>query len=147
MTPEETVAAFFRAFYDRDWDRVGAFFGDDSVYWDVPLGPQAAAKGAAGVVSRLRGSIELLAGFADDHLRTVADGETVMTEHAEIWTWASGETVALPVASVHVVRDGVIVLWKDYWDFQTLMGAAPQAWLDAVATQDLSWRHDATGVR
>jgi len=146
-TPKETVVAFWDALYERDWEAISSFFGDDSVYWDVPAGPGGAAKGAGGIEKRLRLGLEGLAGYEHDHLRTVAEGDTVVTEHTETWTWASGETVTLPFVSVQVVRDGVIVLWKDYWDYQTLMSAAPQAWHDRLADADLSWVFDATGIR
>jgi limonene-1,2-epoxide hydrolase len=145
--PRHLVAAFWSALYDRDWDRIAAFFGDDSVYWDVPAGPGAAAKGALAIVTRLALGLEGLAGYAHDHLRTVADGDTVVTEHTETWTWASGESVTLPFVSVQVVREGVIALWKDYWDYGTLMSAAPQSWHDRLARADLSWVFDATGIR
>jgi len=147
MTPKQSVSAFFDSFYARDWPRLATFFGDESVYYDVPVGPQNAAKGAESIVKRLRsGGIDGLAAFADEHLRTVAEGDTVITEHGEIWTWNSGETVTLPVVSVHVVQDGIIVLWKDYWNIPTLLASAPQAWSQEVATNDSSWRFDATGT-
>ena len=146
-SPKETVAAFWAALYDRDWARISSFFGDGSVYWDVPAGPGGAAKGADGIEKRLRLGLEGLAGYEHDHLRTVAEGDTVVTEHTETWTWPSGETVTLPFVSVQVVRDGEIVLWKDYWDYQTLMSAAPQSWHDRLATADLSWVFDAAGIR
>ncbi len=136
--PKEVVAGFWSALYDRDWERIAGYFGDDSVYWDVPAGPGGAAKGADGIEKRLRLGLEGLAGYEHDHLRTVAEGDTVVTEHTETWTWSSGETVTLPFVSVQVVRDGRIVLWKDYWDYGTLMGAAPQSWHDRLATADLS---------
>jgi limonene-1,2-epoxide hydrolase len=141
------VAAFWAALYDRDWERIRTFFGEDSVYWDVPAGPGGAGKGPDSIEKRLRLCLEGLAGYEHDHVRTVADGDTVVTEHAETWTWPSGETVTLPFVSVQVVRDGVIVLWKDYWDYQTLMAAAPQSWHDRLANADLSWVYDATGIR
>jgi limonene-1,2-epoxide hydrolase len=146
-TPKETVAAFWAALYDRDWGRIRSFFGDDSVYWDVPAGPGGAAKGADGIEKRLRLGLEGLAGYEHDHLRTVAEGDTVVTEHAETWTWATGETVTLPFVSLQRVVGGRIVLWKDYWDYGTLMDAAPQSWHDRLATADLSWVFDATGIR
>ena len=146
MTPKETVAAFWSAFYDRDFDRIASFFGDESVYMDVPGGPTMAAKGPDDVVKRLA-SIRGLAGFDNDHVRTVAEGDVVMTEHAEIWTWQTGETVRLPVLSVHIVQDGVIMLWRDYWDMQTLLSAAPQSWREEAATLDRSWLFDASAIR
>lgn len=146
-SPGEVVAGFWEALYARDWARIRTFFGDDSVYWDVPVGPGSAARGPDGIEARLRLGLEGLAGYDHDHLRTVVDGDTVMTEHAETWTWASGESVTLPFVSVQVVRGGVIVLWKDYWDYQTLMAAAPQAWHDRLDAADLSWVFDAAGIR
>ncbi len=77
----------------------------------------------------------------------VAEGPdgVVVTEHIEVWTWETGETVALPFVSVQHVADGVITLWKDYWDLQTLMAAAPAAWHERLDTADLSWVVDVTG--
>ncbi len=144
---KELVASFWDALYARDWDRIGAFFGDESVYWDVPAGATTAAKGPDGIVARLRIGLDGLAGYDHDHLRTVADGDTVVTEHTETWRWASGEEVTLPFVSVQVVRDGTIVLWKDYWDYQTLMSAAPASWHERLADADVSWLYDATGIR
>jgi hypothetical protein len=62
-----------------------------------------------------------------------------------VWTWASGETVALPFVSVQRIVDGQIVLWKDYWDLQTLMDAAPASWHERLDSADLSWVVDVTG--
>jgi limonene-1,2-epoxide hydrolase len=42
--------------------------------------------------------------------------------------------MALPVASVHEVRDGRITRWTDYWDMNVLVAAAPQWWFDHVIT-------------
>jgi limonene-1,2-epoxide hydrolase len=144
MDPQDVVSQFFRAFYQRDWERIPTFFADDAVYWDVPLGPQQAARGGAGVVRRLRGSLGALASFEDRPHRQFVDGTTVATEHDEIWVWPSGESVTLPVVSLHVVREGLIVQWKDYWDFQTLLSGAPATWLDEVANGDMSWVYDAS---
>jgi hypothetical protein len=38
----------------------------------------------------------------------------------------------------------VITLWKDYWDYSTLMNAAPAVWHERLAAADLSWVYDAT---
>lgn len=146
VEPAAVVDAFTIALYARDWEAVGSFFGDDSVYWDVAVGPSVAAKGAAGIVARVRLAADPLARFDSDRLRTAATGDVVMTEHDEHWEWSSGERMTLPIVSVHRVVDGAIVLWKDYWDYQTLLAAAPQAWHDAVADADMSWVYDATGA-
>ena len=42
-SPRETATAFWAALYDRDWARIRSFFGPESIYYDVPTGPSAAA--------------------------------------------------------------------------------------------------------
>ena len=145
MTPAETAAAFWDALYARDWPRIRSFFGPRSIYYDVPTGPATAGKGPDSIEARLRLGLETLSAYEHSTKLVVADGEHVITEHTETWHWPAGETVTLPFVSVQRVVDGVIVLWKDYWDYQTLMDAAPADWQERLATADLSWIYDATG--
>ena len=145
MTPRETASAFWSALYARDWPLIRSFFGPESIYYDVPTGPSAAGVGPDSIEARLRLGLEDLVGY-DHRPGVVAEGEggIVVTEHTEVWTWATGETVALPFVSVQRIVDGVILLWKDYWDLQTLMDAAPPAWHERLDTADLSWVVDVT---
>jgi limonene-1,2-epoxide hydrolase len=139
------TAAFWAALYDRDWPRIRSFFGPDSIYFDVPTGPSTAAKGPANIEARLRLGLEPIVGYEHHPGVVVCNGGIVMTEHTEVWRWRTGETVALPFVSVQHVRDGVIVMWKDYWDYKTLLDAAPAEWQERLFTADLGWIHDATG--
>ena len=144
--PAEVTAAFWAALYDRDWPRIRSFFGPDSIYYDVPTGPSTAGVGPDSIEARLRLGLEGLAGY-EHRPGVVAEGSDgiVVTEHTEVWTWPTGETVALPFVSVQRVEAATIVLWKDYWDLQTLMGAAPAAWHERLDGADLSWVVDVTG--
>jgi limonene-1,2-epoxide hydrolase len=112
----------------------------------VPVGPAAAGRGPDSIEARLRLGLEGLSAYEHRPGVMVAEGDTVMTEHTEVWHWASGETVALPFVSVQRISDGKILRWRDYWDQQTLMAAAPQSWHDRLNTADLSWVFDATDV-
>ena len=141
----ELVRRFWKALYARDWPGIAGFFDDESVYWDVPTGPTTAAKGPAGVVARLQLGLAGLAGYEHHEGPLVAQGGVVVTEHREVWHWDSGETVSLPFVSVMHVADGVIRVWKDYWDYGTLMSAAPASWHQRLAEADLSWVYDASG--
>ena len=145
-TPPEVTAAFWEALYARDWPRIRTFFAEDSIYYDVPVGPAAAGRGPASIEARLRLGLEGLASYSHRPGVVVSEGDVVVTEHAETWAWETGETVTLPFVSVQRVRDQTIVLWKDYWDQQTLMAAAPAAWHERLETADLSWVFDATGL-
>ena len=39
----------------------------------------------------------------------------------------------------------MLALWKDYWDFGTVVNAAPPDWLEKLGSADTSWMYDATG--
>lgn len=147
MDPAGVVEAMWSALYERDWDRLRGFFADESIYFDVPTGPTTAARGPDGIIARLRLGLDELVGY--DHVpgHLVADGATVMLEHAETWRWASGETVTLPFVSVHRVVGDQVLLWKDYWDYETLRRGAPPDWEERLMAADVSgWIFDATGL-
>ncbi len=138
------MTALWAALARRDWDGVAGLVGPDCIYYDVPVGPAAAAKGPEGVVARLRIGLEPLSGYTNFDGRMVAEDSTVIYEHSELWEWSTGETVRLPFVSVHEVRDGKVSLWADYWDYGTLLAGAPAGWQEALASADISWLYDAT---
>jgi limonene-1,2-epoxide hydrolase len=143
---KRVTGEFWAALYDRDWPRIRSFFGPDSIYYDVPTGPESAGRGPDSIEARLRLGLETLSGYEHRDGLVVAENGVVVTEHTEIWHWDTGETATLPFVSVQHVADGVITLWKDYWNFGTLMDAAPAAWHQRLDTADLSWVFDATGI-
>jgi Limonene-1,2-epoxide hydrolase catalytic domain len=65
-------------------------------------------------------------------------------EHSETWTFTTGEQGVLRFVTVHKVVDGKITLWKDYSDFNTLIGFAPPNYFENLANGDTSWVLDAT---
>ncbi len=126
------VAGFWAALYDRDWDRIGSFFGPDSQYTDVCSPADDVARGPGQIVARLRLGLEPISGYTHELRLVVADGDTVVTEHAETWHWHTGESVTLPFVSVQELAGGVIVRWWDYWDLQTLLQGAPAWWVEHI---------------
>lgn len=133
-TPAENKALIERFWGDlarRDFDAVGAYFTPDGHYTDVPA-PEEGAFGPAEVAARLRLGLEPLANYELHDGPIVADGDLVITEHRETWHWESGESVTLPFVSVHEIRDGQIVRWHDYFDLNTLLSAAPEAWMTHI---------------
>jgi limonene-1,2-epoxide hydrolase len=127
------VSALWAALYERDWDGIAGYFAADSEYTDVPSPAEDVARGPDQIVARLRLGLERISSY-EHHLRLmVAEGDTVVTEHAETWHWHTGEHVTLPFVSVHELRQGDIVRWWDYWDLQTLMNAAPGWWIEHIA--------------
>ena len=143
--PKRVVAELWSALAKRDWDGVASVLAEECIYYDVPVGPAAAARGPRDVVARLRVGLDQLADYENFDGRMVCEGAIVMYEHSERWEWRTGENVVLPFVTVHKVHDGKVSLWADYWDYGTLVGAAPQEWQDSLANADLSWVYDATG--
>jgi limonene-1,2-epoxide hydrolase len=146
VTPADAVRGLWATLSERDYDGIAAWVTDDCIYLDAPLGPAFAARGPVDIAKRLRVGWGELTAYENHDGVLVADGDDVMYEHSETWTFSSGEVLELPFVSVHRVRDGRVSLWKDYWDYAALTTAAPAAWLDSLATADTSWLFDATGL-
>src|SRR5688572_30448150 len=114
------IQQFWKDLYDRDFDKVASYFTDDGHYTDVAA-PEEGAYGPERIAARLRLGLEPLSAYEHHFKSMAADGDLVITEHAEEWHWKTGESVVLPFVSVHELRDGQIVRWHDYWDMTTLM--------------------------
>jgi ketosteroid isomerase-like protein len=143
--PADTVLGLWRALSERDWDAVSPFLADDCIYLDVPFGPALAARGPVDIIKRIKVGFEPLSSYRNHDGLLVANGDDVIYEHSETWTWPTGEVAELPFVTVHRVRDGQITLWKDYWDSTTLINSAPPTWMDDLMAADTSWVYDATG--
>jgi limonene-1,2-epoxide hydrolase len=127
------VTRLWAALYDRhDFDEVGSLFAPDGFYCDMP-NPAQGATGPAEVAARLRLGLGRLRAHTHDIERMVAEGDTVVTEHVEHWVFPTGETVSLPFVSVHRLERGRVVLWRDYWNWNTLMEGVPPWWLEEIA--------------
>ena len=130
----ELVRLFWDALRRRDFFEVGSYMSERGHYVDVPvIGVDEGAYGPAETAARLKLGLEPLADYVLEDGPIVASGDMVVTEHAETWTWESGESVRLPFTSVMEVRDGKVDRWWDYFDLSTLMNAAPAAWVESIA--------------
>jgi limonene-1,2-epoxide hydrolase len=143
---EDTVLGLWKALSARDWEGVKAHVSDDCIYADMPVGPAASARGPEDIVKRLKIGLEPLASYENHDGLLVCDGSNVMYEHSESWRWQTGETALLRFVTVHRVENGKVTMWKDYWDMSGLTATAPPTWLEDLATADMSWIFDATGL-
>lgn len=129
----EVVERFWEALGRRDFDAVGSFMSPHGHYIDVPLvGSEEGARGPAEVAARLRLGLAPLSGYVLHPGTIVAQGNMVVTEHAEEWSWHTGEHHLVRFCSVMEVRDGQVDRWWDYVDLSQLLGAAPQWWIEHV---------------
>lgn len=117
MTPLETVNTFLAAAAKRNYDVALPLLAEDVEYQNMPL---PAVTGRAAVKDTLEALMALAADGEWRVDRELAAGDLVMNERVDRFllngTWAE-----LPVAGVFVVRDGLITLWRDYFDLQTIM--------------------------
>ncbi len=126
------VARMWDCLYRKDFEGVAECIADDGHYEDVPA-PDKGAVGPANVVKRLRVGLDPVVRFEHDVHRVVAEGQNVMIEHTETWHFETGEKLTNDFVTVHVVKDGKIALWRDYWDLNTMMAQAPQWWIERLA--------------
>ncbi len=134
MSVEENrriVSAMWQALYEKDFTRACSYIAEDGLYQDVPT-PDAGAVGPANVERRLRVGLEPVERFEHEIHRVIAEGENVVIEHTETWHFETGEKIRNEFVTIHVVRDGKIALWRDYWDLNTLMGQAPAWWIERI---------------
>ncbi len=128
----KVVEGFWTDLYRQDLEAAASHFAADGEYTDVTTPDDDVARGPDEIVRRLTLGWGPLSALRDERRHLVAGDHAVMTEHVEIWEWPTGETMALPVTSVHEVRDGKISRWTDYWDMTALVNAAPQWWFEHV---------------
>jgi limonene-1,2-epoxide hydrolase len=129
------VEKFWATLYvDRDLDAVGAMFSDEGFYEDVPV-DDGGATGPHQIAARLRIGFAPVKSFDHAIHRIVADGDTVITEHAETWNFDDEVSVTLPFVSVQEIRDGKFVLWRDYSNINTLLDSAPAWWIEHIMSQ------------
>ena len=126
------VKSLWETLYTKDWEALGAILHDEVFYEDVPA-PDPRARGRANVIRRLRIGLEPIERFEHHFHRIVAEGQTVVLEHTEVWHFHTGEVVRNPFVTIHELADGRIKLWRDYWDLNTLMSGVPKWWLEHLA--------------
>jgi len=129
---KQVLSRMWHCLYEKDWDGVMAEMADDCFYEDIPT-PDTGAKGPKNIVKRLRIGLDHVARFEHDIHQVVAEGDSVLIEHTETWHFETGEKVVNAFVTVHKLRDGKVVLWRDYWDLGTLMNQAPKWWIEAIA--------------
>lgn len=143
--PADVVVGLWQALSRRDWDAVKSFLSNDCLYVDMPV-PALAARGPDDIVTRLKLGLEPLAAYENHDGVLVSNDSDVIYEHSETWTFQTGEKGVLRFATVHKVVDGKITVWKDYWDFNSLVAFAPPNHFENLAGGDTSWIFDASSL-
>jgi limonene-1,2-epoxide hydrolase len=114
-----------------DFDAVVAHCAEDCVYEDVPY-DAATVVGRDAIRAKLAMGLETLERLPTTIHELLESGDTIMIERTEVWHHPSGERATLRVAAVFKFRDGLITLWRDYWDAPTLLRQQPASWLPEI---------------
>lgn len=114
-TPTEVVDRFLDAFVAMDFDRALPLLADDCEYTNIPMGT---VRGHAGVREVLGPFMEPIHENEFVILRRAADGPVVFLERLDRHRLDHGWR-ELPVNSVFEVHDGLITVWRDYFDLMT----------------------------
>jgi len=122
-TPDELVRTFVETLSAKDLDTSLTMVSADCEYDNVPIGR---THGPDGIRATLAGFFAAAEQLDWVIVRQVASGNlgtgTVLNERDDRLlmggTWRS-----LPVTGVFEVRNGLITLWRDYFDRDTLMKA------------------------
>lgn len=121
-TPRDIVDALLNAMAAKDYDAGCRLIAPDCHYENMPMG---AVKGPDGVRQVLE---PFFAPTLENDLvvlRAAEAGPTVFLERLDRHRLAD-RWVELPVTGVFEVRDGLVTVWRDYFDIATLYRLWPE---------------------
>ena len=112
MTAEEIVDQFIARVVAQDLDGACELVADDLEYDNVPMGKNHGPAGLKAFLGAMAGGVTDLQFVVH---RQVAAGDLVFNERTDRFL-IGDRWFDLPVAGVFELRDGKIVLWRDYFD-------------------------------
>lgn len=117
MTPEETVNEFIARVVAKDIDGACELVAADLEYDNVPMGKNHGPDGLRAFLAPMVGGLDEVQFVT--HRQTVT-GNVVMNERTDRFR-VGDKWMDLPVAGIFEVGDdGLIVLWRDYFDMETM---------------------------
>jgi len=114
-SPADVVTAFLKAFEAMDFDDALTYVSPECEYTNIPM---STARGHDGIRGVLAPFFEPIHENEFVILRTAADGPVVFMERLDRHRLDHGWR-ELPVNSVFEVDDGLITVWRDYFDLLT----------------------------
>lgn len=114
MTPQQTVEAFISHWNSGDIDAMLALCADGIVYHNIPMEP---VHGTAAMRSMVEGFMADIAKCDWETHAIAANGNTVLTERTDGFTFKDGRRAAIRVmGTFELGTDGLITAWRDYFD-------------------------------
>ena len=112
---EQVIRDFIGAWSRLDTDELVAYFSDDGIYHNMPMGPVA---GRENVRNLIRGFLSTWTKTDWEIRNLIASGNVVIAERVDR-TQAGAKRVDLPCTGVFVMEGGKIKEWRDYFDMAT----------------------------
>jgi ketosteroid isomerase-like protein len=131
MRNRDCLRQLFADLERLDFAAVAAHCSEDCSYEDVPF-EAATAVGREAIRAKLELGLATLERLPTTIHELVEDGDTMLVERTEVWHHPTGERATLRVAAVFKFRDGLVTLWRDYWDAKTLFAQQPASWLPDI---------------
>jgi len=122
MNNTDTVLGFIKAMGENDKGAILAFFDDESVFNNIPMGTVRGAEGVWSVLGPLH-EISLSVEYLVHNIAESADG-VVLTERTDRYQ-LEDRTVEFPVMGTFELEGGMIRKWTDYFDMQQCIGQMP----------------------
>ena len=120
-SPSETVTAFIEALERRDLDTALGFVADGCEYDNVPMGKVFGPDGIRGLLAPMLGAATTIEWVVH---RQASEGPLVFNERVDRFEMPFG-WIEIPVTGVWEVHDGLITLWRDYFDEGTYRRQLP----------------------
>jgi len=117
MTEIETVQGLLAALAASDLERALALVSDDIIYQNRPL---PASRGKRAFEQQMRGFARFTERFEVETHSIAADGATVLTERTDAFI-VRGARVSFWVYGTFEVRGGRVEVWRDAFDWMTLL--------------------------
>lgn len=122
LSPIEIVKAFNTAMERKDYDAAVKLVSADCEYTNIPM---STVRGPAGIRAVLEPFFAPTIENRFVILREAAVGPLVFLERLDRHLLATG-WVELPVTGVYEVHDGLITVYRDYFDLATIMTKWPR---------------------
>ena len=114
MTPQQTVEAFIGHWNACDIDAMLSLCADGIVYHNIPMEP---IHGTAAMREMVAGFLADIASCDWQTHAIAANGNTVLTERTDAFTFKDGRRAAVRVmGTFEIDASGLIIAWRDYFD-------------------------------
>jgi len=114
MTPQQTVEAFIGHWNTCDVGAMMTLCAPDIVYHNIPMEP---IHGTAAMRAMVEGFLANIASCDWVTHAIAANGNTVLTERTDGFTFKDGRRAAIRVMGTFVLDEaGLIAQWRDYFD-------------------------------